>query len=135
MLGTISIWVILNIVLAVILLGIVGYQFYLWYRGRKVATLLDNQAFKTGMHRAQIIDLREQSNFDQGHILGARNLPFSQFKISRESIRKDMPVYLYDQGKALSTRAAVQLNKLGFQNIYILKDGFERWDGKIKKAK
>ncbi|MFT8393497.1 MAG: rhodanese-like domain-containing protein, partial [Liquorilactobacillus ghanensis] len=34
-----------------------------------------------------------------------------------------------------STRAAVQLNKLGYQNIYILKDGFERWDGKTKKAK
>lgn len=134
LLAAVSIWVILNIVLALIILGFLAYQLYIWWRGKNVATLLINDDFKAGMHKAQIVDLREKNNFDSGHILGARNMPFSQFRILRESLRKDMPIYLYDQGKALSVRAAVQLHKLGYQKLYILKDGFEHWDGKVKKS-
>jgi rhodanese-related sulfurtransferase len=133
LLAAISFWITLNIVLAVIILGILLNQLYLWWRGRRVAKLLENDDFRAGMHKAQIIDLREKSNFDSGHILGARNMPFSQFKVFKGSLRKDMPIYLYDQGKALSIRAAAQLYKLGYRKLYILKDGFERWDGKTKK--
>ncbi|KRL03235.1 rhodanese-like domain-containing protein [Liquorilactobacillus capillatus] len=135
MLQNISIWGILNIVLVVLILGIIGNQLYLWFKGRSVAKLVENEEFKKGMHRGQIIDLREKDNFNAGHIMGARNIPFGQFRVMKNSIRKDMPVYLYDQGKSLSTRIAIKLHKEGYQDIYILKAGFERWDGRIKKSK
>ncbi|GAJ25263.1 rhodanese-like domain protein [Liquorilactobacillus sucicola DSM 21376 = JCM 15457] len=131
----ISVLGIVNIVLLVILLAIIGNQLYLWLKGRKVAKIVENDEFKKGMHRAQLIDLREKDNFNAGHIMGARNIPFGQFRVMKDSIRKDMPVYLYDQGKSLSTRVAIKLHKDGYQDIYILKSGFERWDGRVKKSK
>nr|WP_054757311.1 rhodanese-like domain-containing protein [Liquorilactobacillus satsumensis] len=133
-LQAISIWGgIIDIILIVVMLYILGNQLYLWYQGRRVAHFLENQEFRHGMHVAQIIDLRDKDNFDAGHIMGARNVPYAQFKIMKESIRKDMPVYLYDQGKSLSTRIAVRLHKDGYTDIYILKNGFDKWDGRVKK--
>ncbi|GMA71954.1 hypothetical protein GCM10025885_10030 [Tetragenococcus osmophilus] len=51
------------------------------------------------------------------------------------SIRKDLPVYLYDTGKSLSVRAANKLRKNGYTDIYILKEGFNGWQGKKKSKK
>ena len=84
-------------------------------------------------HHAQVIDVREEDSFKAGHILGARNIPFSQFKMYIGGIRKDMPVYLYEQGKALALRCAIMLKKEGFDKIFVLKGGYNKWDGKKKK--
>ena len=116
----------INIVLIIFLAYIGGSTLYTYFRGRSVAKL---------MRKAQIIDVREKNSFDASHILGARNIPYGQFKFYMQSLSKDLPVYLYDDGKALSTRAAVQLHKAGYKQIGILKGGFTNWDGKKKKAK
>ncbi|KRL38645.1 rhodanese-like domain-containing protein [Liquorilactobacillus uvarum] len=131
----ISVWGIIDVVLLVVLLVIVGNQLYLWLKGRQVAKIVESDEFQQGMHRGQLIDLREKDSFNAGHIMGARNVPFGQFRIMKNSIRKDMPVYLYDQGKSLSTRIAIKLHKDGYKDIYILKSGFERWNGRVKKSK
>ncbi|MGH2239503.1 rhodanese-like domain-containing protein, partial [Enterococcus faecalis] len=46
---------------------------------------------------------------------------------------KDQPVYLYDQMKALSIRAANLLRKNDYTDIYILKGGYDGWTAKVKK--
>ncbi|KRL74929.1 rhodanese-like domain-containing protein [Ligilactobacillus saerimneri] len=124
----------INIVLIIFLAYIGGSTLYTYFRGRSVAKLMTNDEFKAGMRKAQIIDVREKNSFDASHILGARNIPYGQFKFYMQSLSKDLPVYLYDDGKALSTRAAVQLHKAGYKQIGILKGGFTNWDGKKKKA-
>ena len=124
----------INIILLIILLWIIINQIVTYVRGRNAATFVDNDQLKKAMHHAQIIDVREEDVFKSGHILGARNIPFTQFKLSMGSIRKDMPVYLYDQGKALSVRCAILLKKEGFSKIYVLKGGYNKWDGKKKKG-
>ncbi len=70
--------------------------------------------------------------FDAGHILGARNIPYTVLKDSLGSIRKDQPVYIYDQKKSLSIRTANKLRKAGYQEIYLLKGGYDGWSGKSK---
>jgi rhodanese-related sulfurtransferase len=50
-------------------------------------------------------------------------------------LRKDMPIYVYDQTHTLSTRAVVTLAKNGYSKLFILKPGYARWEGKTKKAK
>jgi rhodanese-related sulfurtransferase len=85
------------------------------------------------MRKAQVIDVREKAEFDAGHILGARNIPYTVLDNSISAIRKDQPVYLYDRSKALSVRAANKLRKKGYKNIYILKDGYDSWTGKTKQ--
>ncbi|UDM32620.1 rhodanese-like domain-containing protein [Lentilactobacillus laojiaonis] len=120
-------------VLILILIFWIGYRLYENARINRMATYLTNDEFKAGMRKAQVVDLREKSNFNAGHILGARNIPYSTMRTFYQQIRPDLPVYLYDQGKTLSKRATKLLNKQGYDKIYILKGGYQNWDGKEKK--
>lgn len=69
------------------------------------------------------------------HILGARNIPYTMFKYQYQEIRPDLPVYLYSDSNALTVRAARFLQKKGYEKVYWLKDGFEKWDGQTKASK
>ncbi|MFW8577919.1 rhodanese-like domain-containing protein [Enterococcus entomosocium] len=123
----------LNLVLALIILAIALNWAYFQIMGRRSATIISEDEFKAGMKKAQVIDVREKNEFDSGHILGARNIPFTVLSNSFSAFRKDQPIYLYDTRKSLSIRAANKLRKEGFTNVYILKEGYEGWSGKTKK--
>ena len=125
-------WVI-NGILLVIVLAMVFNELYLKIMVKRSAKMLTEEEFKETMRKAQVIDVREKDTFDAGHILGARSMPYSMLKTTIGSLRKDQPVYLYDQKKALSIRAANLLRKNGYTDIYILKGGYDGWAGKEKK--
>ncbi|EGO7743525.1 rhodanese-like domain-containing protein [Enterococcus faecalis] len=125
-------WVI-NGIFLVIVLAMVFNELYLKIMVKRSAKMLTEEEFKETMRKAQVIDVREKDTFDAGHILGARSMPYSMLKTTIGSLRKDQPVYLYDQKKALSIRAANLLRKNGYTDIYILKGGYDGWTGKVKK--
>ncbi|EPH79047.1 TPA: rhodanese-like domain-containing protein [Enterococcus faecalis] len=125
-------WVI-NGILLVIVLAMVFNELYLKIMVKRSAKMLTEEEFKETMRKAQVVDVREKDTFDAGHILGARSMPYSMLKTTIGSLRKDQPVYLYDQKKALSIRAANLLRKNGYTDIYILKGGYDGWTGKVKK--
>lgn len=125
-------WVI-NGILLVIVLAMVFNELYLKIMVKRSAKMLTEEEFKETMRKAQVIDVREKDTFDAGHILGARSMPYSMLKTTIGSLRKDQPVYLYDQKKSLSIRAANLLRKNGYTDIYILKGGYDGWTGKVKK--
>ena len=114
-------------VLAVILYFVITY-----IRVGKALTTLTQEEFIQGYRKAQLIDVREPKDFDAGHILGARNIPFTQFSQRYKEIRPDKPVYLYDQNTSRTGRAALFLKKKGCTEIYQLRGGFKQWSGKIK---
>ncbi|ARJ37446.1 rhodanese-like domain-containing protein [Sporosarcina ureae] len=114
-------------VLAVILYFVITY-----IRVGKALTTLTQEEFIKGYRKAQLIDVREPKDFDAGHILGARNIPFTQFSQRYKEIRPDKPVYLYDQNTSRTGRAALFLKKKGCTEIYQLRGGFKKWSGKIK---
>lgn len=122
-----------------VLIGIIVlyslYELYLRIMAKRSATTLTEEEFREGMRKAQVIDVREKDEFDAGHILGARNLPYSVLKEYSSSLRKDQPIYIYDQRKSLSIRTANKLRKAGLTNLYILKGGYEGWTGKTKKKR
>ncbi|VDG19840.1 rhodanese-like domain-containing protein [Lactiplantibacillus mudanjiangensis] len=134
-LGAISGLTIVNIVLLILIAAYFVWSLYNYIRRRQVSTMLEEEDFQAGMRKAQVIDLREKKDFDAGHILGARNMPFTNFKARMSDLRDDMPIYLYDQTHSLSTRAVVLLAKQGYKDLYILKPGYAKWEGKTKKAK
>ncbi|WP_370866673.1 rhodanese-like domain-containing protein [Secundilactobacillus kimchicus] len=129
--STMTVYTILLILLVVIY---AGWRLVTLVRRNQAATLIDEQTFTEGMRKAQVVDVREKKDFNAGHILGARNIPYSTLRAYYKGLRKDVPIYLYDQGKEMSTRAAIFLHKQGYNNISILKTGYNRWDGKTKKA-
>lgn len=125
---------IFNIFLWVFIVGYALYQFYYYMQRKNAAVILTEEEFKENMRKVQIIDVREKNDFNAGHILGARNIAYSTFKQRYPEIRKDQPVYLYDQSTVMSGRCAAVLKKNGYKDIYILKGGYAAWNGKIKKS-
>lgn len=127
-----------QIIIILLLITAVGALIYFgvqFYRGSKAAVKLDADEFSKDMRRVQVIDLREKDDYDRGHILGARNIPLTQLKMRIEEMRRDKPVYLYENGEALTRRAALILQKEGFSKIYRLKGGYKDWEGRIKRNK
>ncbi|MDR1605491.1 MAG: rhodanese-like domain-containing protein [Streptococcaceae bacterium] len=125
----------INLVLLLVIIGLFSYPTLNKFRIKSVAKIVDETAFSEQMIGGQLIDLRESSTFRRAHILGARNLPFSQFDQSISAIRKDKAILFYEDGKpVLAVRAALKLKKAGYTNIFILKTGIKSWSGKIKKG-
>ena len=121
-------WLILLAIVVVFIGYTIGRSLY----QKSYLKTLTQDEFIQGYRKAQLIDVREPNEFDNGHILGARNVPLTQFRMRKAEIRKDKPVYLYCQNGIRSTRAAAQLKKYGCQELYMLKGGFKKWTGKIK---
>ena len=107
---------------------------YVLYQRRIMKTLTEEE-FRTGYRKAQLVDIREPNEFENGHILGARNIPLSQFRMRIKEFRPDQPVYIYCQSGMRTGRAAQMLRRHGVQEIYDLKGGFKMWNGKVKKKK
>lgn len=122
-------------ILIALLLIIVGFSLYNFFRQKKILTTLSEEEFTAGYRKAQLIDVREPNEYEGGHILGARNIPMSQLKTRINEIRPDKPVYLYCQSGLRSGRAAQTLYKKGYKQLYHLDGGFKKWSGKIKAKK
>ncbi len=122
-----------TIILLLTLIAFLGWTAWRYYQVRKAAKFIDNAAFAELIHGGQLIDIREQSAYRTKHILGARNLPASQFNQSMSALRKDKPILLYDSSRSTSLpRVVLSLKKAGYTTIYVLKDGFDYWNGKVK---
>ena len=124
---------VVTIILLIIIIAWCCWLAFNHYRVHKIAKFLTEKEFIAHKRSAQIIDLRENKAFSAGHILGARSIPYSTFRAFYKGIRRDMPVFLYDQSTALSGRAAFYLYKHGYRKLYILKEGYRNWSGKTKK--
>jgi len=116
-----------------ILLGaILTYSVVTWLYQRKIVKTLNEQQFREGYRKAQLIDVREPNEYEAGHILGARNIPLSQLKMRMKEIRPDKPVFLYCQSGMRSGRAAQALYRKGYKDLSHLEGGFKKWSGKVK---
>lgn len=115
-------------ILAAIIVYLVVTKLY----QKRFLTALDEEEFRKGYRKAQLIDVREPNEYDAGHILGARNIPLSQLKMRQSEIRKDKPVYLYCQNGLRSARCASTLKRKGYEDLNQLKGGFKKWSGKVK---
>lgn len=108
------------------------YSLYLWWIKKQAGQKITAQELESLRIGAQIIDVREQAEFDARHIMGARNIPMSVFSGRVGEIRKDKPVYLYDDNEGQVARAANMLKKAGHTQIFYLEKGFSTWTGKTK---
>src|SRR5699024_53768 len=125
----------IRILIIVVGLGWAIYEIVQFFRRKKAATALSNEEFNKNLRQVQLIDVRERDEYKRRHILGARNLPYTQLKQRMNELRKDQPIYLYEDNKMLALRTALKLKENGYDHIYYLKDGFSSWNGRVKSNK
>lgn len=78
---------------------------------------------------ALVLDVREQAEYAQSHILNSRGLPLSQLEARIGDIEKfkDKPVIVYCATDNRSSTAAATLKKRGFSRVVVLSGGFSAW--------
>ncbi len=80
-------------------------------------------------HAPLVIDVREQDEWDEGHIPGARHVSrgFLESRIAGVAHELDAPIVINCAGGARSLLAGISLAEMGFSNVKSLAGGFSRW--------
>ncbi len=77
-----------------------------------------------------VIDVREKSQFNEGHIKNATNIPLNNIEKDRKNIPSDKKIIIYDENTFMAFQAGVRLYDLGFLNVKVLSDGIKTWKEK-----
>jgi hydroxyacylglutathione hydrolase/adenylyltransferase/sulfurtransferase len=80
------------------------------------------------MQDAQLVDVREDYEWDAGRIEGARHIAIGEVAASAASIERDRPVVFYCRTGARSGMATQAFRKAGY-DAYNMAGGLERWAG------
>lgn len=96
-------------------------------------TTVSARTFEKGIEEpgAQIVDVRDASEFDSGHINGAKNINVDDTAFTAKAtaeLSKDKPVYVYCRGGRRSKEAADILAEKGFK-VVNLDGGINCWMG------
>lgn len=73
---------------------------------------------------AIIIDVRERSEFDKGHLKNAKNIPLSELRERMSEIPKDVPVYVHCRSAQRSYHAVMALQNSGYDHVYNISGSF-----------
>lgn len=78
---------------------------------------------------AQLVDVRTQEEFDNGHLAGALLMNISNGDLQKRMnyLDKTKPVFVYCYAGPRSARASELLQKNGFTEVYDLKGGYSKW--------
>lgn len=75
-----------------------------------------------------LVDLRPEAGFREGHLPGARSVPFNQLRRRYGEIPTVGPVILYCACPPEELSAAYRfLSGEGYRNVRVLEDGFPGW--------
>jgi rhodanese-related sulfurtransferase len=87
------------------------------------ATLLMNQK------GALVLDIRDAAEYEKGHVLASRNVPFGQLEVRAGEFEKykAKPVVVVCEAGNRSGRAVGILRKLGFEQVFTLSGGIGGW--------
>lgn len=73
---------------------------------------------------ATIIDVREENEFANGHLIGATNIPLSQLRERMNEVPKDKKVYVHCRTGQRSYNAVMALQGAGFDNVVNVSGSF-----------
>ena len=80
---------------------------------------------------ALVLDVRDKAEFDQGHIVGAVNIPYANLeaRLDELSKEKDRAVVIACKMGQHAGTAGTMLSKAGFSNVSRLRGGITEWRG------
>lgn len=113
----------------VAIVGIIGYlEFDRLTSGIKAISVPDATRMQNDSD-ALFVDVREDKEFQTGHIVGAKRLPLSTIntRIGELSKFKDKPIIVYCETGMRSGKAAKALKKAGHTEVHNLAGGLASW--------
>jgi len=90
-----------------------------------------NMIEKKGHDGMTLIDVREPSEYETGHIPGARFVPLSHFLDNMGKLDLSKPAVTYCKRGPRSKSAAVLLKRQGFEDVYYMDGGIDAWNGLV----
>ncbi|BEO98672.1 rhodanese-like domain-containing protein [Fusobacterium nucleatum] len=85
-------------------------------KAKDVENLLKNKEF--------LLDVREDYEYQDGHIKGAVNLPLREILEKKDTLPKDKDIYVYCRSGHRSADAVNFLKSLGFEKVHNIEGGF-----------
>ena len=78
---------------------------------------------------AVVVDVGTKNEYDAGHIPGALSIPASEVAARARRLPKSKEIVLYCNcdGQELSARAAAELQRQGFDDVFVLEGGYQAW--------
>ena len=71
-----------------------------------------------------LLDVREEYEYQEGHVKGAVNLPLREILEKKDSLPKDKDIYVYCRSGHRSADAVNFLKSLGFEKVHNIEGGF-----------
>lgn len=97
---------------------------------RGVATVTATEAVQLiNRQHALVLDVREETEFAEGHIVDARHIPLAQLpeRLNALSKYKDKPIVVNCQRGMRAAKACDILRKAEFKQVHNLQGGLEAW--------
>ncbi|WP_251127397.1 rhodanese-like domain-containing protein [Exiguobacterium sp. s63] len=93
-------------------------------------TKIDAKTLQNKLENEEItlLDVREVSEYEGGHIEGAVNAPLSSLDANELPYPKDEPIYLICRSGNRSAQAASRLQEAGYTEIYDVSGGMMAWE-------
>ena len=78
---------------------------------------------------ALVLDIRNATEFESGHIINAHNIPHADLKSKLDDLKKskDRPLVVCCATGTASRAAMRELSAAGFEQVYSLKGGIAAW--------
>lgn len=121
-----------NNVLTVSITFISGYMLFWSFYGNKLRGIIEvdtlNAMNLINRQNAVVLDVREQGEYDAGHIINSRLIPTGQLKDRIGELEKyrERPIVVVCRSGARAAGATVFLNKQGFKP-HLLTGGVMAW--------
>jgi rhodanese-related sulfurtransferase len=77
--------------------------------------------------RVQLVDVRSPGEYANGHIPKARLIPLNELPRRAAEVDTGAEVIIYCHSSARSRKAAAQLAKLGYDQVYNMTGGLVAW--------
>src|SRR3569832_2087383 len=76
-----------------------------------------------------LLDIRDQGQFESGHIIDSRHVPSAELATRADTLKKykEKPVVVYCDNGFASAAAARTLRSLGFTKVATLRGGLQSW--------
>jgi len=118
------------LIAATVVVAIATAVIELRQRSRGSANVSPNDVVQlTNRGGALLLDIRDQAQFESGHIIDSRHIPSGELATRADTLKKfkDKPVVVYCDNGFASAAAARILRGLGFTKVATLRGGIQSW--------